>query len=247
MKPHVKHSFGSAGVSLLALAAGCVVLAAGCGKQGASSDANSGASQQRAGETASGAAQQPAKASQPGVPQQPAAKTERHAAAPQLKTYAVPGTSLSVGYPKHWKAMTPDEVQTLTKGRMQVTPQCVLFLANPSNYGQNVNIQITDVPGQKDLSDEEMSEQLDAMLPQMAQKFSNFEEVKHGVSHIAGLPAMDMTFRSSFNGVTNRQRSISFIKSEKLYTVTCTAPDSEYDATDGKALQPIVDSIVIRN
>jgi tetratricopeptide (TPR) repeat protein len=156
-----------------------------------------------------------------------------------LKTYQV--KELSIKYPNDWVAMTPDEVGQRVKGNMVLTPDCVLVVANPDNWGQNVNIQIKDVPGSDSVTRDYLTSVGQSAGNSLRQQMPSLSDFSYDVITVAGVPALKMEFSSIAWGKKQRQRSVAFVKHEKMYTITFTALDEQFTDAEAKAFRFILD------
>ncbi len=161
----------------------------------------------------------------------------------QLKTYTLTGAGLSLRYPDDWLVMTPEEVTNRAAGNMFLTADCVLVVANPDNWGQNVNIQITDAPGYDSLSPESLKSFAQGMPREMGKEMQGFRELSHRIIEVDGVPALEFNCSSLAWDKRQRQRVVAFVKHEKLYIVTCTALEGEFSDAEAKAFQFIIDTL----
>lgn len=162
-----------------------------------------------------------------------------------LKDYALQDQGLSLRYPSDWLAMTPQEVLKRARGNQLLTPACVLVVANPDNWDENLTIQITRVPGQGPVSRQYLESLVPGVRQEMAGRLQDFQEVSHAVIDVAGVPALRFDCSSSAWGKRQRQRSIVFVKQEKIFTITCTAIEGDFNDADTKSFQPIVETLQI--
>ena len=126
-----------------------------------------------------------------------------------------------------------------------MTPECVLVIANPDNWGQNLTIQIHDLPGQGPISRQELESLFPGLRDEMGRRLEAFKEVSHRVVDVAGVPALEFDCSSLAWGKRQRQRSVVFVKHQRLFTITCTAIESDFNDADIKSFRPIVDTFKI--
>jgi hypothetical protein len=169
----------------------------------------------------------------------------KNAAKDTLKDYTLQEQGLSLRYPNDWLAMTPQEVLKRARGNNLLTPACVLVIANPDNWDENLTIQITQVPGQGPVSREYLESLVPGVRQQMAGTLQDFQEVSHAVVDVAGVPALQFDCSSSAWGKRQRQRSIIFVKQEKIFTITCTAIEGDFGNADTKCFSPTVKTLKI--
>ncbi len=141
--------------------------------------------------------------------------------------------------------MMPAEVKRRTENKMSLSRECVLVVANPDNWNQNVNIQISPAPGHDFVSTKEFEHLSLALSEEMSRTLSGYKKLTHRLIEVAEVPALEMNFTSHAWDTKQRQRSVFFVKNEKLYTITCTAHDEEFLNADALAFQFIVDTITI--
>ncbi len=164
---------------------------------------------------------------------------------PSLKEYTLRPRGVSLRYPDDWLVMTPDDVLKRARGNILVTPECVLVIANPDNWGQNLTIQIHEVPGQGPVSRQELETLVPGVRDEMARRLEEFKEVSHRIIDVAGVPALEFDCTSSAWGKRQRQRSVAFVKSQRLFTITCTAIEGEFADAEAKAFQPVINMLEI--
>ncbi len=163
----------------------------------------------------------------------------------RLNTYSIEGTELSFRYPNDWIVLTPDEFKLRTKGKSAFTQGCVLVVSNPDNWCQNVNIMISTVPNHNFVPPDELNEMAKALSQNMAKMLTDYRDLPHRIVEVAGVPAMEINYSFFAWNNKQRQRSVLFVKNEKLYAITCTALDKDYRDADAQAFQFIVNSISI--
>jgi tetratricopeptide (TPR) repeat protein len=157
-----------------------------------------------------------------------------------LKTYTLP--DLTLRYPDDWVAMKPEEVAQRAKGNMVLTPECVLVIANPDNWGQNVNVQITDVPGSESVSREQLKSFGESAQGNMAKQLTGMTDFSYRIITVAGIPSLELNFSSVAWGKKQRQRSVMFVTRAKLYNVTFTSADSDFADADAKAFRSMLNT-----
>jgi tetratricopeptide (TPR) repeat protein len=172
-------------------------------------------------------------------------RLEANAASPkrQLKAYTLKDGTISLRYPDDWVVMTPEEVSKRASGNTVLTANTVLVIANPDNWGQNVNVQITAVPGRTALSPGEWEAFAKTVPQAMRSQITDFKELSHRVIEVAGVPALEVNASSLAWGKRQQQRLVLFVKREKLYTVTCTAVAADFADAEEKAFQFIIDTL----
>jgi tetratricopeptide (TPR) repeat protein len=163
-----------------------------------------------------------------------------------LRTYALAGTGLSLRYPDDWVVMTPEEVKRRTKGNMTVAPDCVLFVANPDNFGQNLNLQISRLPGQEEASPQDLEAAAPNLLQLLGRQLQDYHEVSHRVLEVAGVAALELNYSSMAWGKRQRQRTVVLVKHEHAYTLTCTALEADFAEADAHAFSFVVDTLTIQ-
>jgi tetratricopeptide (TPR) repeat protein len=162
-----------------------------------------------------------------------------------LKEYTLKQQGLSLRYPDDWLALTPEEVQKKTRGNNVLTPACVLVVSNPDNWGQNVTIQITPWPGHNYLSPQDLESRVPGLKEHMEKQLEGFKEVSHKIFEVAEVPALEFDCSSIGWGKRQRQRSVVFVKGQRLFTITCTAVQSEFADAEAKSFQFIIDTLTI--
>jgi len=164
---------------------------------------------------------------------------------PTLKGYTIQQRGLSLRYPGDWLVMTPAELLKRANGNTIVTPECVLVIANPDNWNQNLTIQIKDVPGYNSPAPQELESFAGTINQQMGKELDGFKEVSHRIMNVANVPALVFDSSSLAWGQRQRQRSVLLVKQQRLYTITCTAIESEFADAETKSFQPIIDTLEI--
>jgi tetratricopeptide (TPR) repeat protein len=162
-----------------------------------------------------------------------------------LKEYTLRQQGFSLRYPDDWLALTPEEVQKRVRGNMVLTPACVLVVANPDNWGQNLTIQISDAAGTDSLSPETLESFVPGLREHLEQQLDDFKEVSHKIIEVAEVPALEFDCTSIGWGKRQRQRSVAFVKQQRMFTITCTAADSEFTDADTRGFQFIIDTLKI--
>ena len=164
-----------------------------------------------------------------------------------FKEYALKQQGISLRHPDDWLVMTPEEMLKRAKGNTVLTPECVLVIANPDNWAQNVTIQVREAKGYDVIPPKELEALSQNLTQQMTSHVDGFKDLGHQIIEVSAVPALEMDSLSSAWGKKHQQRSVLFVKQERLYTITCSSTESEFADANAKAFSVIIDGLKVQS
>lgn len=162
-----------------------------------------------------------------------------------LKEYSLQQSELSFRYPEDWIVLTPEEFLKKARGNTVLTPKCVLVVYNPDNYDQNVTVQISEVAGYNSVSPQELILMWGMMVQDAEKKIEGYKELYHSIIKVSEEPALVCDGSGLAWGKRYRQRAVLFVKKQRLFTITCTALESEFVDAEAKSFQFVIDTLKI--
>lgn len=167
------------------------------------------------------------------------ARIEQHSKTSVFNTYQDPSARFRMLTPADWATLTPQQARRKTNGMFQPSPSAVLFIGNPANWDQNMNIQIgetTPVTRQQLL---DVSKQMDASY---RQNFSGYRKLGDHISAVDGALALEFRLEQERLNMKLTQMVFIYVKNSQFVTFTATAPSSQFETLEKEKFRRIIDS-----
>ena len=160
--------------------------------------------------------------------------------------YAAPDGSFELQYPADWKTLLPSEAAAETQSALVPTAAARLFVGNPGDWSQNVNIQIAAAPyrdGQMFGDDEDELATLLRQFREVARQMDRTVRIaSDGIEESGGIYRMRIVVSRESQGVRVGQSSVMFIMNGRLVTITATAPQRFFRGLSVHRFEKILDS-----
>jgi len=148
-------------------------------------------------------------------------------------------------YPSDWLVLTRQQLIERSQGGFNAPEDLAIAFVSPGNADDNVNIQAfsADEEALSGTEIEEAVKELDKAYPKTC---PDFKKIRAGSLAVNGIKGFEYIFISTRLGVVLQERTATFVKSKKAFTITCTALRDDFGELDKEYFQPILESFNVQ-
>jgi hypothetical protein len=151
----------------------------------------------------------------------------------------------SLKYSKEWTIYSADEVSVKTNGALSPSQNAVVFIVNPKNYDQNLNIKVIDGVKENSLDDEQIKNNVNRLDENYPKQIKGFTKISDRIISVDKCKALEYMFKAPRNNDIMVMKQITIVKNGKVFIITCTAKESDFKAVDSKYFGDIINSLKI--
>lgn len=165
----------------------------------------------------------------------------------EFEIYQAKDDAFTIQVPTDWRVLTPEQMIKEREGTFTPTKDAVLFIVNPQNLIENINIQITDAKIQRPNITGKEEEQLSKaakMMDQINQKqYSSYSKIDHWIDERDGIFYGNFVLARTDLDRHLKQRAVSIVVGGiHQATIVSTALSKTYQGLNNNRFTPMIQS-----